>query len=293
MGRYTGIALAVWIAALAAIAGLNAFVDPYGALGTNRAGLYFSTERQFKNAAAAGADTLIIGSSRATYIDPSDLPGKVFNAGWSGAAPEEFLSFLKVHMDRQTVLVGLDLFMLDANHKGGGRTEWGPLSLTRTLDYLSGVTPYSLTALWNFLSGVPSNIKPDGSRTTILRDTRDAKGIVDEGNRSYSGFEFSQERADALRQLKTLCETRGANCIVFIGPISRRTLNRMEREGALVHLERFRVVVKSIFPGVYDFSVSEFSDDSNFWNSDATHYRPETARAFLSFYPSAMARLTR
>jgi len=284
--------LATFFLSLGGVSLTNAIVDPDGALRTNIVGLYFSTEREFKNAAAAEPfDTLILGSSRATYI-PTKAVGqtKVLNAAWSGGVPEEFLSFLEARLRDQTVYIGFDLFMFNTNFQPNHSTIWGDWSIDNYVAYiLNGqILLKSLRAIGYQYRGVASEYSEDGTRTTLRRDNRDRAGIVDSGKRDFSTFKYSEKRAAVLANIQSLCDKRGAKCVAFIGPINEHELEQIDTQAAS-QLARMREDVRAAFHCTFDFSESDYSKDRYFWKSDKTHYRPETALLFFSKIRSAKA----
>jgi hypothetical protein len=116
--RYLSALFGTILAVTLVIAAINAVIDPFGALGTNTVGLFFSSEREVKWSLVDDHphDALILGSSKTTYIEPRDFSDyRFFNASFSSGVPEEFREYLKQHGDGvRMVLLGLDFFYVQS-----------------------------------------------------------------------------------------------------------------------------------------------------------------------------------
>ena len=116
--RYLSALFGTILAVTLLIAAINAVIDPFGALGTNTVGLFFSSEREVKWSLVDDHphDALILGSSKTTYIEPRDFSDyRFFNASFSSGVPEEFREYLEQHGDGvRMVLLGLDFFYVQS-----------------------------------------------------------------------------------------------------------------------------------------------------------------------------------
>src|SRR6185312_11152228 len=118
-------ALILWLATALSIvgfvAGFNFAVDPFGYLGRNSIGYYFSSERQFKFNIVRRDDynAIVLGDSRIAFTDTSLIarPGYSFvNGGIAGASLAEQVALLSAaRLDR----LKLAVFGLQYSDVGG------------------------------------------------------------------------------------------------------------------------------------------------------------------------------
>lgn len=277
------------------VAAINVIVDPFGAFGTNRLGLYFSTEWEYKNRLVEMLpyDVLLLGSSKVTYIDPEEVAGlRVVNGAFSSALPEEMEAFLSRHVRRgTTVLIGLDFYMFNGAAFPPSRRVAELEEPLFTLRQMLGFGPlrHSIDTIRNAMLGVPPEQRANGARTSHSKDARDAglaetdASAVIDGLRqnSYSNFRYAEWRLDSLRRIRALCEERQLRCIAFVNPLHhsvRGLITSMGLDGAFA---RFKTEVAAIFGQLEDFSEVGLDSDGLYWRHDPYHYRPQTGAIVL------------
>jgi len=283
---------------IAITVGINWWIDPFDKLGRNWIGFYASKEREAKISwlGARSYEGVLLGSSKAAYIDPLDLdrPG-LFNASFPLAVPEEMLELVRGYVaPGQVVLIGLDLYMFNEREfpwqPSGLIDTRSPLDLLRYL--LSGrVLIYSLRDLGShFAGGLPrlaaaGNViaTPRRQRHEAMAE-RDYQPVLDMlTNYHFADFQFSERRVAALSELRDLLASRSNPYVAFINPLNREVLRLLATlPAAQSAFERFRDEVRAVFPDVVDLADSRWSDPELYFRFDPYHYLPEVGAAFTN-----------
>lgn len=289
--------LGVLTAVLVGLGGLLVWsVDPYGALGRNRLGLYAESERQAKPAMlrAAGARAVLIGSSKTAYVDPAPLGPGAFNASFSAAMPEEIVNFLRRDVaPGATVVIGLDTFMMNVNaFPMSPGTFREPSGSRDTLAYVFGLRPAMAAARAVALraGGRRPVLRANGQRDPTDRLARhtamtrrdDGRWLDHLRTHHFANFEYSAARVAALRDILDVARSRRLTLYVFVNPLSRPVRGLLEHLPARDDVARFRADVREILPGVVDLSLAPgWEDPDRYFRFDPFHYLPETGRQIL------------
>ena len=166
----------VWLGAVllfvALPAALVVYVDPFGYFGTNTAGYYYSSERQFKQHLVRAADynALVLGDSRIAYTDTRlvNLTGYTFvNGGIGGGTLNDAMSLLAtakidaLHLVvigfAATAFMGADSCRIEAVHE----TPWfEPIRFAASWTQLW----FSIAVLYNNYIGAQPYYHRDGTR---------------------------------------------------------------------------------------------------------------------------------
>lgn len=282
---------------LAAIAGINWFVDPDDLFGNNWTGIYVDNDRYAKRRLIKTFphDALLMGSSKVATIDPADLTGYTyFNASMVGVVPEEMLAFLHNNTNGvRRVLLGLDFYMFNERESPFVETpDQTPRGTSDPISYLLSFTilQASLDSAIKRLSGEPPLVRENGQRDPTARIRADAafdtpqyeKALKFLRETHYAKFRYSTRRLSVLKNIKALMAKRGIRLTVFINPLNERVL-QLIRSGTIDQdFQRFRADVAAIFPDVHDFSDSRWSAPENFYFSDPWHYRENVGAAMLN-----------
>lgn len=271
-------------------------VDPYGALGRNSIGIYAESERQAKPGMllASGAHTVLIGSSKVAYIDPSPLGGTAFNASFSAAMPEEIVNFLTRYVTPgSTVVIGLDPFMMNAHAyplaPATFGTEPGPWD---TLGYVFGLRPAwaAVDTMRQSIQGLPPALKANGQRDPTLRLARHAtmEGRDDDAwliylrTHQYADFDYSTERVAAFGEILTIARERNLTLFTFINPLSDPVRALLSGLPARKDVERFRSDARKALPGIVDLSMAPgWGEPDLYFRFDPFHYLPDTGARIL------------
>lgn len=266
-------------------------VDPYGALGHNSIGIYAESERQAKPAMlhASGSRTILIGSSKVSYIDPGVLGPTAFNAAFSAAMPEEIVNFLRHHVPRGSlVVIGLDSFMMNTHAYPLAPDTFAEVpSITDTLSYLFGLRPAwaAVTALTSHAIGTPPALLPHGQRNAIGQIERHnamtgfdhAHWLNHVRTQYFSDFVYAPERATALHEMRQVAKERNLTLHVFINPLSEPVRTVIASLPAAEDVQRFRADVRQALPGAVDLSMDpDFADPALYFRFDPFHYLPAT-----------------
>ncbi len=276
--------------------GLVWAVDPYGALGRNSIGIYAESERQAKPAMlrAAAPTTVLIGSSKVSYIDPGVLGPRTFNASFAAAMPEEIVNFLRHHVPRGSrVVVGLDSFMMNTlAYPLAPETFSEEVSLFEDVTYLFGLRPAgaAVMAVASHAMDAPPALLPDGQRNTADRMARHnamtgfdhAYWLNHVRTRYFTDFAYAPERVEALHDLRRVAEERDFTLHVFINPVSQPVRAVIDSLPAVKHVRRFQEDVRTALPGAVDLSRDpDFADPALYFRFDPFHYLPSTGADVL------------
>ncbi|MGI5921811.1 MAG: hypothetical protein ACOX6I_08765 [Syntrophomonadaceae bacterium] len=238
-------------------------------------------------------DTLILGSSRTTYMKQTDLVGhKAYNYSVSGMLMEEYKGYAeyarqKNGRDFDYIVIGLDFFVTNKNLKL--ENEYHPPSfyinranefayrykLLLSLDVLD----YSWKNFQASRADLPvtfdynrSNIKTLNRVPAAYRDERIQGNIARYRADVYGDYEY-REVKKILGELKQ--NHPHTQFIVFTTPVSRPMLTLLVEENLLPYYQRWLRDSVEVFGQVYNFmypnSVTENLD--NFF--DGTHVYPE------------------
>ena len=276
----------------------NYIVDPYNLMGNNPTGVYFVQERQVKEAVwTYPHEGLLIGASKTGYVNPDDLSCyRFYNASMRGMVPEEMFFYLKKYLRHEKlVLVGFDFFMFNEREFPLIRiADWEDLRYAKTEYLLSAETVKSSWKTLKMRRNHEKNygMKPNGqfeypgeAQASAALQPHDQQyhdiiqGLV---KNHYDEFAFSRTRMNYVRKIKTLLNEKGIPFAVFINPLNRDVVAALQGIKAHRQFLSWKQEMKSIFPDIYDYSISRYSAREGFYAADPFHYTNATGIAFLN-----------
>jgi len=287
-------------AVLLLVAAFNALVDPYNLLGNNRTGVFFWNERQIKDAILTyDHEGLLIGSSKTGYVDPDGLTCyRFYNASMRGMVPEEMFFYLKKYLRQEKlVLIGFDFYMFNEREFPLLRiNDWENVRFNKA-EYLLSVhtTDASFKTLKKWKKGEPADgMKPNGQFAYPAMAQPSAS--VDPGQyekqyndiirglvkHHYGYFSFSRKRMFYVREIKKLLDKKGIPYAIFINPFNHDVFAALQKTEAYSLFLPWQKEMKTIFPDIYDYSVSRYSVRDGFYREDPYHYTNATGTAFLN-----------
>jgi hypothetical protein len=298
--RYVVQMLAVAAVLVSAAVVLNASVDPLNWLRASRFGLYFANDRAMKRhwIGAYPHDGILIGSSKVNWIDPRAVGRpRLFNASLNGASPEEMFEFLQEAVtSEKLVLLGLDLFMMnEKQEETENKAADAPVPRIRSrtfsewYGYLFSLETagLSLTAVAKAATGAPAHYAPSGNRVMPPGRTAAPPNPVMYADilkvlarQHYGDFRYSERRLGIIAAIKSWADAREIRLVVFLNPINVDEAALLTSLGADRHLARFRADMRTMFPGLVDFTNS-YPQASNYFPGDPFHYLPAVGERLL------------
>jgi hypothetical protein len=291
--RYLKGFLTVGLGLVLLVAMVNVAVDPYDRFGLNRLGVFVPAEREFKSTEVERFphDSLLIGNSRVAVIATSELtPGRFFNAGFGGARLDEIEFFLDAHLKGQkTVVLGLDPYLLGMDIFVGDTLTTNSSSFAQTIGYITGTKTleYSWKTVWDSLRGRPARLMRNGTirsdgwrRHRELEDPAWNRDQIEEGRKLLGQFVYDPARMECCREIGRLARSRGARLVVYLGPVNEDVLPVLDEPGIRADWERTIRECREIFPGIVDFTRSELSARTNFF--ETLHFFPETGVSLIN-----------
>lgn len=292
--RYNRVYFALLLSALAFVVAVNFAADPLGRFRLQDK-IYFSAERELKPKllAADHYEGLLLGSSKVTYIQPDrlGLSGKVLNAAFSAATPEEMYAFLlNNEPDVKWIGIGLDYYMFnensfpmkDSDHAGDGVSGFGYLVSVDTL-------LYSIRSIRNRLQDRPVKYTSLGAENAVQREQQDMGTCCDYSKDlellrtiHFHDFRISYRRLEILRQLQSWADERNISVIAWINPYNRAVYSLAER---MIHdeMNQLRQALSGIFHHFRDLGTA-YPSAEYYWKNDPYHYYPSTAELMFRAY---------
>lgn len=280
---------------------MNYVTDPYGIFGVNSGPYYFSSEREIKlgQRSSITGRGIVMGSSKATEIDPvlTDHPD-MYNSAWSAARPEEMADYLRnggFEAQPSFVVLGLDFFMFNANrHSWVFESRFQLFDPIRTLRHLFSleIAKKSILLLLGHYADFRPTITARGTRNMLDLEAGDRTRALPEMDLNelaislYADFRFSTERLQIMEGVLNEAHRYCIPLIVFINPISKPLIAKIESMGLEEEWREFRRQVMALTPASVDLSEGVYSDPTDFWRDDPFHYYPGTGAAF---YRDALA----
>lgn len=242
-------------------------------------------------------DTLIFGSSRVTYLDTRDVPGKAFNYSTSSMRPSEFSGYARHFQEAnkatvKSIILGLGFF------ETNGATETtfeAPSSyIDKALEvgsrYKSLLNFYllrqSLSAIKNDVYGRINNNYSREDDDLLSKKmnlpvplsvlSRDITSQLESYKAKAYGNYTYQDNTTHYRSLLDMFPNSDFN--VFITPVTHHLLKLMISEGRWDDYERWiRDLVKT-YGEVWNFMyVNQVTSDVPTYYKDAHHYSPKIA----------------
>lgn len=304
-------ALRVWslvgLAPVLLVAGFNVGVDAEGYFGLNDYGSYGGDERLIKASMMGHAeyDALLLGDSRASFTDVSEIAGyDFFNAGVGGGRMDEYLQFLK-SSDKENLRL---VVLLEGAGIGGcgeedeqktpsteGIAGAGTGGLENLFRYALSFDALqtSATYLLNRARGYLPDHHADGTRypDSRLQVPFDWNGMraerylakVDDYAKDgplEDGVGVSPACREMLFQMREIANEAGAEFLFVLYPINADIVSRTRTDVARLR-ENVRERILDPLPFARDYTVSEFSGGRHYGPYDPVHFLPDSGAELL------------
>jgi hypothetical protein len=239
-------------------------------------------------------DTLLIGSSRATYINQHDFEGmKVYNYSASNLSVREYEPFLDYATEKnkkpfERVILGIDFFKTSTSQSST------PLNLDSQIAKLEepfyrykNLLSYDLLqyAYDNYKMSKENTVTQDRNynRDNVADTVRidpeqtieQTKEKIKKFRKEFYGetYEYNPDYKKVLIQLKE--KYPDTQFIIFTTPISTPLFQALVEEGRLLDYEQWLTDVIDVFGGVYNFMYPNTitNDITNYF--DGHHFYPE------------------
>jgi hypothetical protein len=238
-------------------------------------------------------DTLLLGSSRSTYINQNDFTGmKVFNFAVSNMSIREYNSFIEFakkergkEFDR--IIIGLDFFKTSIDQSNA------PRSLNQYVKKINEpFYRYKNLLSWDLLKYSYENFKMSKANKVLEERNYNGKNVafarvidpektkkqteakIKKFRTVFYGktYRYNPEYKNILMELKN--NNPNTEFIVFTTPISTPLFEALVQENRLDDYERWLKDIVSVFGGVYNFMYpnSVTNDISNYF--DGHHFYP-------------------
>jgi hypothetical protein len=237
-------------------------------------------------------DTLLIGSSRSTYINPHEFYDMdVYNysvANMSVQEYESYIQFAKVHSEKKidTVILGLDFFKSSLDQSNVKMTiepytknlnkpfhRW-----TSNLSY--DTMKYSYYNLKASIKDQPVFVRSydrDNVATTTILPIEEAnqelaKKIIKFKSTFYGNYQYNPEYKNVLQNVRN--QNPDTTFIVFTTPISEPLFQALIDSGRFPDYEKWLREMVGVYGGVYNFMDlnTVTKDTSNYF--DGHHFYP-------------------
>ena len=254
-------------------------------LKTNRA--YFAGLEQY--------DTLLLGSSRVTYINQHDFKTRnVFNYATVAMYPSEYKGWIDLAKtikgeEFQTIILGMDFWGSNDGPFARGQKSTTPspqsyFETTKSFFYRYKQL-FSMATLERSLDSIKHASQPDATdytrdnvKTTIKISPQRKQAAVNfqaglYGNQIYGkAYRYDEEMAAHFEQLKK--DNPQTKFIIFTTPIAGSLFEVLVRSGSLPDYKRWLTQLVDTFGEVYDFmglnSVTTYEDHY----ADLHHFYP-------------------
>ena len=255
-------------------------------LKTNRA--YFCGLEQY--------DALLLGSSRATYIDQHDFKGmKVFNYASVSMYPSEYSGWISQAKeikgsDFKTIILGVDFFGSNNGSFGKKQMRETPkpshyLDVTTSFLYRYKML-FSMDTLHKSITSIEhskhlgtTDYTRDNIKQTIRISYARKQQAVHQQIALYSQwiygdtYRYNTKLIEAFKRV--VKENPKSDFIVFTTPISSDLFRLMVQKGRLPDYERWLTMLVEVFGEVYDFmGVNTITSNSSNY-ADLHHFYPE------------------
>jgi hypothetical protein len=237
-------------------------------------------------------DTLLIGSSRSTYIDEHEFVGmNAYNFSVANMSVQEYdsaIRYAKEHSKKKigTIIIGLDFFKssyYESNVKfsiytyADTLTEWQRWNSLLSYD----ITKYSYRNFKASLTDQPQFIRTydrHNVATTPRLPADEAKEelekkVIKFKETFYGKYKYSAQYKSILANVKK--NNPDSEFIVFTTPISEPLFQALVESGTYPHFEKWLREVVGVYGGIYNFMDinTVTKDTSNYF--DGHHFYPE------------------
>ncbi|CAM3558392.1 hypothetical protein GCM10009865_10940 [Aeromicrobium ponti] len=242
-------------------------------------------------------DTLLLGSSRTTYINQNDFKNmNVYNFAVSNASIQEYNSLIELAKKKRgkefdRIIIGLDFFKSNIKESSAKKSmnQYITAASEPFYRYKNLLSMDLLEYSWqNFKMSKENKVLEE--RNYNRSNVANAKAVdpelmekqteakIQKFREVFYGdtYEYNPEYKEVLSQLKK--NNPNTEFIVFTTPISSPLFEAMVEEGRLPDYETWLKDVTEVFGGVYNFmypnSVTE--DLENYF--DGHHFYPEVGK---------------
>jgi hypothetical protein len=306
--RYLALLLGLAALGCGLVAGLNALVDPWWffthANALNRVQEDIDERAQKTNwlrARAGQFDAVLIGSSRASYVDQGAFaPLRLFNYSVNAMTPREYQPYLDhfaaVNGWPKVIFLGVDLFTSRVKPVFDLAPPAFYLARAGDRRYLLGsllsleTAGYSLRSVQASLGLAPArkperydrgNVRFFGRPITEEMRGRNLVRSLEQYRAMVYGPDFVYDRGlpEVWRRLRRAYPD--ARIVVFTTPESRPLFSLMVRMGRFPDYERWLADLVGAFGEVWDFmGLNSVTDDQTNY-LDAHHFTPEIGRLIV------------
>lgn len=250
---------------------------------------YIFYEEKYKN-----YDCIILGSSRVMQIIPSKINNmtKCYNFGITVATDYEKLFIIKEWLKRaplSEIYLGIDFYSFNKNNSIQRNNEL-KFKAIGSSNYLSYFTlKRSIKSIRHMITDTKQIFfNDDGSINYFKKDLlitlnkydfsekklmKESASVV-ENNYLNPAFELNPENFEVLNKIKIISKKENINLKVFITPSYKGIIDLIKNDVNLNQkFNEIRYMLRTIFPSIYDFSVTSKANENenNFY--DPWHYR--------------------
>ncbi len=299
--RWLRLTLTIILLPLVIVGGFNFFIDPLWSFGHahkyNRIQISFDERQQKTNQLHFGNndyDTLILGSSRTTYMKHTDLVGyRAYNYALSIMLMEEYndyVEYAKLRNGRNfdCIVIGLDFFVSNKNLMLENEFRPPAYYIDKSKEFAyryknllsRDLLAYSLKNYKASQQGIPQTFAYDRFNIKTLNITSEAEkearintNLDRYKNLIYANYEY--------RDVKQILGTLKANnpdtkFIVFTTPPARPLWDVMVGQGLLPYYQQWLQDSVAVFGQVYNFNYpNSITNDLNHYY-DASHLYSES-----------------
>jgi hypothetical protein len=240
-------------------------------------------------------DTVILGNSRVTYMDPRSIPGRTFNYSASSMKPYEFLPYLRFAARRSasplnTIILGISFVDTNAQFRPtfdspeeyiARATSWG----FRYKSLLNvELLRYSVASIRRELQGSYHDSYLREGREIISKQMKlpvpEAlrRSEIEENLAAYRARAYGKDY-EYLDNRPVYAELKNAfpssRFLVFTTPVSAHLLNLLVEQGLFDYYACWIADLVEVFGEVWNFMYYNeiTTDDANY--KDAHHYTPQ------------------
>lgn len=236
-------------------------------------------------------DTLILGSSRTTYIDQNDFKGhKAYNYAVSNMLMDEYYDYIEYAkkmrgQDFEYIIIGLDFMATNKNIPREFEAPSFYINNTNQFGYRYSTLisldtlKYSLQNYRASSKGAPVNFAYDRNNVKTLlpvseeeRPTKLQATVDTYRERIYSNYEYADVKA-ILSKVKA--SNPNTKFIIFTTPVNHNLYNLMVEMDLYTYYQQLLTDVVEVFGQVYDFNYPNAVTTDDRYYYDASHFYPE------------------
>lgn len=235
-------------------------------------------------------DTLLLGSSRTTYLDNSSFKElKVFNFSAAGMRPQEYLTYIDfvvndTHHNINNIIIGMDFF---------GYLNYGLFMFNEADNIItttkSSLYKYKMLVSFDGLNNSIKNIRDYMKNRTSDRYNRDAiktrnfvshnKETIIKDIKIYSKTEYSSNPNPNYLNIisKIKYNYNDKDFIIYTTPISSLLFNQLVKMGHYENYENWLRLLVSVYGKVYHFMyINNITNDYLNTFADSNHAYTKT-----------------